>query len=185
MAGMTCTYVVNSELKVLSINGDWEAFAQENDAAHLAADNVIGKPLDEFITDPRTLHLYRMMVQKALEVQRPLYVPFRCDAPDLRRYMSMRIVPLSQGRCRFESTVEREEPRDAVRLLNPHAERSDDILRICSWCKRVDVAKNDWREVEEAVKTLDLFDDHPLPNLTHTICDCCLEAATDALEAGD
>lgn len=50
---------------------------------------------------------------------------------------------------------------------------SNELLQMCSWCKRV--ALPDWVEAEEAVSRLKVFETELLPRITHAICPACLE----------
>lgn len=89
----------------------------------------------------------------------------------------MTVSGADQGSVVFETKVIREEKRPPVSLLSRSAPRSIDHMRMCSWCNKVDVSfgANDWVEVEEAVRRLRLFELVQVPQLTHGICDACLE----------
>ena len=50
---------------------------------------------------------------------------------------------------------------------------SDEILVICSFCKRIRVEEAQWVEVEEAVRLLELNEAWPLPQLSHSVCEAC------------
>jgi hypothetical protein len=62
-----------------------------------------------------------------------------------------------------------------VPLFNTATPRSDEpLLRVCSWCKKVDTRWG-WCEAEEAVVRLGLFEAQALPDITHGICQDCYE----------
>ena len=105
----------------------------------------------------------------------PLIIPFRCDSPDCRRFLEMEISCLRGDDIQFQSRVLRQEFRPAVGVLEASGRKSDQFLRICSWCKKIWVPTGQWEEIEEAVKSLDLFASDQLPQLTHGICDSCYE----------
>jgi hypothetical protein len=70
------------------------------------------------------------------------------------------------------------ETREPVALLDSGlAERSGDVLMVCSWCKAVE-AGHVWVEVEQAVERLDLFAPEALPPISHGICPDCSERMT-------
>ena len=170
------SYIIDSDNRVTMVSKEWLRFAQENSATHLTQESIIGKPLFDFIADPETRHLYQMVINKVRSTGTTLSLPFRCDAPGLRRYMQLVIAPLQNQYLQLVGEILREEPREPVPLLDNHTERSDQFLTICSWCKRVKVLNN-WLEVEEAVDELGLFHQSPLPQLTHGMCQQCKESA--------
>jgi hypothetical protein len=73
----------------------------------------------------------------------------------------------------FKSWIIKEEPREFIDLLNAQRESSQEFLKICSWCKLVEVTTDEWVDVEEAIKILGLFEQLPLPQLTHGMCLMC------------
>jgi hypothetical protein len=100
--------------------------------------------------------------------------------------MELAIAPLSDRELSISSQLIREEPREHSALLDTGPGRSDEFVKICSWCKRVLLPPSDWCEVEVAVRRLGLFDSNALPNLTHGVCPDCevkigaeLERVTD------
>ena len=66
-------------------------------------------------------------------------------------------------------------------LLDTNALHSDDLIHICGWCKRVDVGQENWEEIEEAVKTLGVFEQEKLPQITHGMCSDCYKAMLEQL----
>ena len=103
----------------------------------------------------------------------PVVPPLRCDSPSLRRFLRLTISRLSEQEIQFLSHTLRTEPRESVPLLDPSTNRSDELLRMCSWCKRILLPNDRWVEVEEAVTDLELFCLDALPKLTHGLCPAC------------
>jgi len=176
------TYHLDSNNNLTYLSEGWISFASENKASDLQPGLVIGKPLSDFIFDSKSLHLYEMLIQRVKEKQNTIDFPFRCDAPDRRRYMHMKIYPVDDELVGFKSCIVKEEVREPIKLLESDIDRSDDVLEICGWCKKVKIDEMKWVEVEEAVKTLNLFDLTLLPKLSHCICSECLEAASKELD---
>ncbi|HKJ08236.1 MAG TPA: hypothetical protein VKA76_04025 [Gammaproteobacteria bacterium] len=172
----TYTYCVDGADSIIFVNDAWCAFAIANDAPELTTEAVLHRCLWDFIADPETSHLYRAIFARARRSGNAVTIPFRCDAPALRRYMQLDIQPVDGGGERLQLTgrVLRQEPRAPVALLERAAQRSAELLRMCSWCKRIAVDTGQWLEAEEAIARLGLFDTPTLPGLTHTICDSCL-----------
>lgn len=176
----TYTYCVDSADSIIFVNDAWCAFATANDAPELTAEAVLHCSLWGFIADPETTHLYREIFARTRRSGNAVTIPFRCDAPALRRYMQLDIQPLDGGRLRLTGRILRLERRAPVALLDRGVERGRELLRMCSWCKRIAVSADQWLEAEDAIVRLGLFDTPKLPGLTHTICDSCLAGLSPA-----
>jgi hypothetical protein len=109
-------------------------------------------------------------------------VPFRCDSPELRRDMTMEIVPLEGGLLEFRCHLDKAEPRAAVPTTFEETDPSRPALILsCSWCKRIKTADG-WLEIEAFVAERRVFlTDEPL-RVTHGICEPCLERQLRLLE---
>jgi hypothetical protein len=181
----TCSayvYLIAPDDTIVFVDQAWISFARENDAPELAPDLVLHRSLWEFIAAKETRHLYSIMVSRVRETGEPITIPFRCDAPDRRRFMEMGISLLSDGVVQFNTRVLRQEARDSILLLDPRANRVSELLTLCSWCKKALLPEQGWVEVEEAVASLSLFDGSLLPQLTHGVCPMCSEAIHQRLE---
>lgn len=172
----TFRYHIDSEERLTCANDEWLAFAVENNSSHLTRKSVLERPLWDFITGMETRHLYRLIFSKVKKTGMPVKIPYRCDSPELRRFMEMEIVPVKDGSVQMNCTLLRVEPRPRMDLLDPFMDRSNEFLTICSWCRRVKIGSG-WVEVEEAVQRLNLFEAQRLPQLTHGICPDCHEIA--------
>lgn len=158
---------------LISVNDNWLAFARENEAPGLSREFVLERPLWDFISGHETSHLYKLIFEKTRAQGSTITLPFRCDSPDRRRFMEMVILPLPDDAIRFASRLLKQEFRDLLKILDSSTERSEEFLRICSWCKKIYLPTHGWRELEEAIRVLDLFGEEKLPQLTHGICDVC------------
>jgi len=167
-------YCVDAKNELSSVNPDWVSFAEENGAQQLKPDAVVGRPLLSFVEGMEAKHLYGILMARVREHQRVLEVPFRCDAPSVRRFMRLRVSPLEDSGLEFVGWIVREEQRKSVALTDASAMRSDEFLGICSWCKKVRV-DSAWVEAEEAIERLRLFQSPEQPRLTHGICPSCDE----------
>jgi hypothetical protein len=172
----TFVYRVDSEDQILYVNSAWCDFAQENGASTLDAESVLHRSLWEFIEDEETRHIFQIILKRVRTDRAVKTVPYRCDAPNLRRFMELQMRSTSNDEVEFRSRVVREEPRESVRLMEDDVVRSDEFLRMCGWCKQVCVETDRWVEVEAAVLELRLFHAAAVPRLTHGICPTCLEA---------
>jgi hypothetical protein len=163
---------IDPENRICFVNDAWLAFADEN-GWRLGARQVLGASLMSQIADPETRHIYRLLVDRVRDTARPVSFRYRCDSPDLRRFMAMRISARGDGQVEFRSHVLHLEPRDPIRVLDPAQwQRSGDVLQICSWCKAV-LTHTSWLALEEAVQRLGMLSETALPRLSHGVCPAC------------
>lgn len=173
-------YRLNSQDEFIYLNEEWVNFAAANDASGLLPERVLGRPLWDFITDQTTRQLYREILDQ-VHAGRFMKFNFRCDAPEYRRHMEMIISKRDGGEVQFETRTVREEERPRQELLECCAPRASDSLRLCGWCKRVDVGEGRWGEVEEAVTAFRLFERQRLPVLTHGMCEPCFKTISEEI----
>jgi len=182
MSADCITYHINAENKIVFISEQWHPFARDNMAGVLTSEHVLNKSIFDFVQDSKVKHLYKMLIERSRNEQIAVRLPFRCDSSDTRRYMAMEVYPVENGLIAFRSCILREEKRDSVRLLETDIKRTDDILTICSWCKRVNSNDGTWLEVELAIEKLKLFDENELPMLSHGMCADCYENVKKELQ---
>jgi hypothetical protein len=175
-------YRIDSDDRIVSISGIWDEFATANQAAELTRDKVLNRSIYDFITGMSARYVTEQLLHGVRENGRPVSIPFRCDAPTLRRFMQMLITPEQGGEVDISSCIVREEPRDAVRLLDRDTDRSQQFVTICSWCKDIEIGEDNWLPVEDAVRVLAFFDEERQPQITHGICPACHRAMLDKLK---
>ncbi len=168
---------IDSDGRICFVNEAWLTFAAEN-GWPVSAEDVVGTALLPHISGPETRHIYRRLIDRAREAPQPLRFRYRCDSPDMRRFMEMRMGRGPEQQIEFRSCVLHLEQREPVRLLDPALpHRQDNLLQICSWCKAV-YAQAVWLDLEEAVQTLSVLADAVLPGLSHGICPACSDKMT-------
>lgn len=180
----TVRYRISPDDIILEVNESWVDFAAANGAPELGPIQVLGQPLWRFISGVEVRHLYTLLLGRIRRTHSTVVIPFRCDAPDLRRFMEMTMTALPDGTVEFIATLIRTESRDVVSFLAPGSDRGQPLLTICSWCKRVQIAETDWVEVEKAVARLGLFQRDILPQLTHGVCHTCYAEVLRELSGG-
>lgn len=172
--GKTIKYQIDAEDKLVYLNEEWSAFAIANGAPNLTPKYILKRPLLDFVSDAETRELYRILFSRVRETLRPVTFPFRCDSPDLKRFMEMELIPQTDKSIQFNCTVLKVEPMPYLKLFDPKAEHSGQLLNICSWCKRIKIG-SDWVEAEEAVTILDLFNSDTLPKINYGACPHCFD----------
>lgn len=166
-------YRIDARDYITFVSPEWRAFACENDAAHLARHSTLGASLWRFIDGEATRDLYHVLFQRVRSRSGPITIPFRCDSPSLRRFMTLTLLPLPDNGIELWGTLLRSERRQRVDILDSAVERSDQWLTVCSWCKRAHVSECGWVEIEEAVVHLNVASAPAPPNLTGGICADC------------
>lgn len=177
-------YRIDQECNISSLSSNWLSFALDNEGGEKNVPAVVlGKPLWNFISGEETRHLYQIILKEVRSNNKSFQLPFRCDSPDMRRYLQLSVIPLEGGSIEFQSRILRTEPRENIRLLEKNIARSEDFLLMCSTCKRVKVADFLWEETDRAITVLKLFENERLPQITHGMCPVCFEAAIQELHS--
>lgn len=170
--GLVVQYWVDAQCKIVRVNWDWEEFAQSNDTHTLSASQVLGRELGEFICDDTTRMLVYALVASARDLQRPVQRPYRCDSPDCKRFMEMKIVPEPNGLVRLDHKIVKTEPMAArARFQLAPGNTSTVIPHRCSMCNRLRF-EDEWLEVDLAL-AYGLIADHQTTRVVYTICPMC------------
>ncbi|MGB5736707.1 MAG: hypothetical protein WBM40_19940 [Thiohalocapsa sp.] len=164
---------IDGDGRISFVNGNWLAFAAENDWPVTSA-QVLGTDLLASVSEPRTRHVYGMLIERVRKSGQPVQFRYRCDAPDCRRLLEMHMhYDRGLNEVEFRSTAISIERRESIALLDVRrSARSSETLSICSWCKAVQTPQA-WVELEQAVVRLGLFAAEALPRLSHGICPDC------------
>jgi hypothetical protein len=179
----TYSHRVDKNDIIIDVSDNWQSFAQENlGARRLFPENIIGSSLWDHIRDPETMHLYKIILQKVRDHNRQATFSFRCDSPEKRRFLKLSVIPMKNGTVDFKSQVIKTELRKPVELIRSDIQRSGEVLRVCSMCKKIAISENEWKELELAVQELRLFEKDILPQLTHGVCQSCYDAALAELD---
>jgi hypothetical protein len=164
---------IDRDGRICFVNAEWLAFAAENDWPLTSAEEL-GSELMASISDPRTRHVYGMLIERVRTSGAPVHFHYRCDAPDCRRLLEMHMhYHPDLDQVEFRSTaisIERCEPFAVLDISR--TPRSNETISVCSWCKAVQTAQA-WIELEQAVMRLGLFAAKTLPRISHGICPDC------------
>ncbi len=173
-------YRVDDNDMIVFLNDGFRKFAVNNDAAPLA--DCVGRSLWDFIEDWDTKELYRLVLNRVRSGNIAVCFPFRCDAPDRRRFMEMEIEGVGDGLIEFRCRVEREESRTPLGPSSVQSRRADEFITMCSWCKRIRGDALNWLEVEDAVAEFATFECDSPAKITHGICSSCFEQVVDSMQ---
>ena len=165
-------YSIDRSDRLFSLGEGWEGFARRNDAPELMRDRVLGLPIWGFIHGEETRQVYRQLFDWVREFDARIAVPFRCDSPDLFRFMRLEVSSGSEGEIRMQSVLELEKPRHHLSLLDRTLGRSRDVLPTCSFCKRI-LAVGKWSEPEVALAATGLAESALPPETREVVCERC------------
>lgn len=172
MIGRLVEYEVDADDRLVWVSPSWDDFAVDNDAPELSGGACLGRKLLDFVTGAEMQLLWRELLGRCRSSAGALTVTLRCDSPRLRRDMEATLVSGGDGGIRVGVATLSASPRDVQSLLDRHAERSPDLLTMCSWCKAVRVG-DEWAPLEGATERLGLLREARVPRISHGICPGC------------
>ena len=185
MQTQTCyTYELDDTDRIVEVDEPWLCFAADNDAADLTRERVVGVPVHDFIAGWTLSSHYARLYKSLRHRGAAVTVPFRCDAPDMRRHMELDLLPRNEGRIHCRGRLLRSEPRPRIPLLDRRTRRNGEWLVTCSLCRQMKMPDNNWREVEEALAEPYAEPLSGLPQLSHDLCPDCDRLLQGLIEAG-
>ena len=184
-SGTVLRYRIDAADRIVAVSDNWLEFARRNGAPHLTPDAVLGRSLWAFVADQETVALSRMIFNRVRAKTSEAVLPFRCSSPRTRFDLEMSVRPAGGRGLEIRTAIVREHAGDYMALLDPAAPRSDDIVKACSWCNRIELPERGWVEVDVAVRRLGLFAGPLTPRVSHGICPDCVRRTRAALEGDD
>lgn len=178
------TYTIDRNDRIDAIDGEWESFADRNDAAQLSRDRVLGSSIWQFIEGIDTAEIHRLLFRRVRERELCVKLPFRCDGPRVRREMEMTVQPSVDAGVLIRTRVLLEQARPYAALLEGAVRRSNELIKVCSWCKKLQLLPGRWVEVEQAIREMRLLELPPIPRISHAMCEPCLAAFREQVEQG-
>ena len=181
-------YRVDAADTITFVSPQWLRFAQDNDAAELTQQAVIGKSIWRFIAGQETRTLYVELFRRLRARASEIALPFQCDSPAVIRHMSLTLRSLGGGGIECEGVLLKQQTREPISLFSRWATRSEESIPICSSCRRL-FLRDAWVEVSVAVVRKSLFAVFPLPQLDESLCPACRQklagaTARSLLESG-
>lgn len=104
-------YWLDKKNTIIKVGSNWDRFALANDGSEIIEDKIIGQPLKTFISGDNS----RMWIEAAVMFARAkggsIEKEYRCDSPQEKRYITMKIVPEENGIIRVEHYITRTKKR--------------------------------------------------------------------------
>lgn len=164
-------YWLDFKDRIIRTNLIWDNFAEDNEGGDRSfSDEIIGKSLFSFISGDATKMYISTMIQRVRLTNKMLDIDYRCDSPEMKRFMRMKIVPEGEGVIRVENLMEKEEPqKKPVRFTDSNRKT---IIKKCSMCQKVN-SNNEWLEADE-IENIELFAEggEEVP-VIYTVCNSC------------
>lgn len=174
------TYVVDDRDRLVSVCAEWLKFALKNEGEGLAPEQLIGRPLWDFVSDDPTRELYEAVLEHVRSGATTDLV-LRCDAPECRRLIEMIVTRQPNGNVEFKTVLLASKVRSPQRLLAKSTPRTAQHVMVCSWCDLVNVDLDKWFEVEAAMEYLRLTDETELPRIEPVVCPDCYAKVMEIL----
>lgn len=175
-------YAIDSNDAIDFVNEDWDVFAERNSGGRVLGDKILGRSIWDFLDDAHTCEFYRIMLEQVRGGRGPIQFGFRCDSDTERRFLRMNIARSNDLRVEFTVTPIALQTRPAISLLDEDAEHLDQMVTVCSWCKRVRCADGTWLDIEDAMPLVRPFSSNKVPHITHGMCADCLATETRVLD---
>ncbi|AXJ01997.1 hypothetical protein CYPRO_2758 [Cyclonatronum proteinivorum] len=165
------TYKVSKAKLIIAVGGEWDEFAAQNDGKRALSRSVIGRPIWDFVTGAPTRMWLEALFQLAELRNEPVERIYRCDSPQLKRVMSMRISPEDEKVLRVDNELISVEPLEKKVVIRHHSRNPDTTIRMrCSICGKIKVGE-EWNEPVE------LTEDNPAGIIVaYTVCGSCKQA---------
>ncbi|HOK08560.1 MAG TPA: hypothetical protein PLT82_01420 [Candidatus Hydrogenedens sp.] len=167
-------YKIDENNRITFVNEAWDVFARENNGDEIVSKRIIGRNLFDFISDITVKQIYLDLMEQARN-NKKIKIDFRCDSPTYKRYLTMSIQCNEPNTITFITHLIRKEPQNYKSILDSKVLRVRKVIRMCSWCKKVEF-DSQWLELDEVINKAKIFDSEKAPMITHTICDNCLKS---------
>lgn len=110
------SYSLDAHDLILSVTGDWDAFALQNRGQAAVASRVAGRYLWDFVTGTETRAHLTQLFHVCRRGGEAVTTTYRCDSPEQERLFRMEICPGGPGAIRLSHHLLRERPRALVPL---------------------------------------------------------------------
>ena len=178
-------YELDREDRITAVSPAWDEFAFENDTPSATAEHVIGRDIYSCVDGSPTRSLLQLIFDRIRSSGRAVELPFRCDAPEVRRFMTFTGEPTRDGGLLVRTRLLAEAERASLRFVGGESTGGRGPIRQCSWCNRFAVRPGHWVEAETAAEQLGLFLDGTVPVISHGLCPGCRTGVMGELSASD
>lgn len=165
--------VVDQNLRILWVGGEWDEFAIDNRGRSAVSNKVLSTRIDDHIAGEETKEAIVSLIMTVLKTQNPLTMDYRCDSPFQLRRFQMSVKPMKQDRVLIVHDL-----REAQNFAHPHPHwhyRADAPATKCSFCNAVRFEGGDWIPSER-------LEAHPVA-VKYQVCPPCADNISAAIGA--
>lgn len=127
-------YVINMDGVLTKVEAEYLLSGTGYEVQSYRLASCVGSDLMSFVSGETTRRFWQRIFEKVRRTQVATVVRYRCDAPDLKRFMSVSIAPGPEGSLTLSHFVDRTEPLPVA--LRFSTERAPERTR-CSLCNDV------------------------------------------------
>lgn len=165
--------VIDRNLRILWVGGDWDEFALENQGPAAVANQVLSTRLDDHIVGEDTKAAVLALLETVFETQKEIKLDYRCDSPQKLRRVQLTIRPMKDERVLMVHDL-----RDVQSFVKPFGNwhyRHDAKASKCSFCNSVRHDGGVWI-------TPEALENHPTA-VRYVICEACQAHVAEAIAA--
>jgi len=165
--------VVDRELRILWVGGDWDEFALENQGPAAVANQVLSTRLLDHIVGDDTRSAWIALLDAVFDTQKELKLDYRCDSPRKLRRVQLTIRPMKDDRILMVNDL-----RDVQTFVKPFGNwhyRHDATSAKCSFCNSVRHDGGQWI-------TPEVLENHPVA-VRYVVCEACQAHIEEAINA--
>lgn len=167
----TTSYWLDNQDRIIDVSNSWDVFAKENNGETVISDNIIGKYLKSFIKSDETRMFTELLLNKARLLNTTVERQYRCDSPDVKRYMKMLIIPEGHNVLRVNHYVLKIEPH-SIKLSFMYAkDPKDKFMKRCSICNKVHFERK-WHEGDSCLVSK-FIRENKCVYVIYTVCEIC------------
>ncbi|MES9992175.1 MAG: hypothetical protein ABW098_09490 [Candidatus Thiodiazotropha sp.] len=170
-------YELDAGNRICLIEGNWDEFVRKNisgdqSSERLIKENVLGNRLENYIHDDATRMLLYTLIDGVRRTKQVKTIRYRCDSPNMKRFMRMVIEPQKHEGVRLIHSFLRSENLDPPVEIEPvTADTAKHNVR-CSICNRIELNRC-WLEPDEAAMKSGKKRFH----VSYTVCPICMNTA--------
>ena len=135
----------------------------------------IGRPVWDILYGTTIRLIYAKIFERVRATGAAASVDIRCDQPNQLIALRLAVTHTEDGLLRVGIDPVREAATEYRPLWDPDAVRSGQNVRACSWCQSIQVGEGEWLPFVEAVRRIGLLQANTPPEISHGICDGCLD----------
>jgi hypothetical protein len=181
--GPPTVYRVDRDNNLCYVNPTFLDFAADNEM-QMDGSHLLGRSLWDFIADQHTVRLYRELLQQVRDEDRMVHFSYRCDSPDVKRFMHMVVTPVENDEVEFESWIRRVEPQNPKLVFEAKRVGRHKPIRVCSICRSVETEPGEWTNVSDAFARGHIPAQEHRVSVIYKVCPTCVSTISSQASGG-